>query len=158
MSCFESKEVYENLAVFFASDANIVREIFISSFISDGEFKVVEEEFRKVFSKDFFIVIKEARKMQPHQALNALNCLYKDLEKEYEDPFCEIIVAKALDEQEKFNIEEKLEAKYGKLRFSYKVDSQTVGGMIFKIGKVYYDASFSKILAKLKKEVQNECF
>jgi|GEM_PF-6578683 len=157
---YRSRKLYEDLKVLFQDDNQVIRKMLFSSLFTPQDIDVLRGVLggrNKDFSNDFYACLEAAKRyFVPEKLANLFKILLEELEEEFEFPKCLVITTKRLEAAKMAEIEKVLQQKHGPLRFEYKISTEIISGIIFKIGNNYYDGSFRQILSEIKIKIRKE--
>ena len=157
---YSSLENYNDLRNFFSLSS--IKQVILCDSFNKTENNIVYQQICNFFSKEFISCLRILKENFDYdQWEDILKIFYEDLKEIYE-PDCQVISAFSIEKSKKEKISTKIAKKVlrkndaAALNFDYCVDPDIIGGIIFKINHICYDASLRKILKILKKEVENE--
>lgn len=110
-------------------------------------------QFRPTSNNFLQLLLANGRLHNLDQMLRALS---RELDVRTNIVSAEITTARAISEQEKTMLRDKLKAATGKdVRLQFRTDTAIIGGVVTRIGSTVYDGSIKSQLAQMKQKLMN---
>lgn len=110
-------------------------------------------QFRPTSNNFLQLLLANGRLHNLDQMLRALS---RELDVRTNIVSAEITTARAISEQEKTMLRDKLKAATGKdVRLQFRTDAAIIGGVVTRIGSTVYDGSIKSQLAQMKQKLMN---
>lgn len=157
----ETNEVVAELSQFekmLASHGQL-RDVFASPVLAVERKRAVLNDlltrlqFRPTSNNFLQLLLANGRLHNLDQMLRALS---RELDVRTNIVSAEITTARAISEQEKTMLRDKLKAATGKdVRLQFRTDTAIIGGVVTRIGSTVYDGSIKSQLAQMKQKLMN---